>query len=312
MRRAAILCASVLTTAATYTEASGLSEITGIHVDLNRGRVRIEPPNLAAIPDVIRSLPQDIAEALLNPAAPALASAIRFSRGQAQNRGVDPIPSNVRHALAPYFPPQILNKVRWTTAGGISLDGALTNWGGAEGAVTLDDVIVFSDGNSAQSDLQLWAHELTHVLQYSQLGIEGFAFQYFYDWDDLEGQADTNANSTMASIVRTQSGQPMNWGYEGQPAMPANRLSWGVINQGARRVIDPVACIWIDLQANRTGNKCAVPIVVTGIVVRRFADGATYTKPCNVSTCVFYPSDNEPIISPIDGQVVGVTAAYQP
>jgi hypothetical protein len=63
-------------------QASWVSEITGVNVDLNRGTVSIKPPNLAAIPPMIQNLPKDVGQALLNPAAPALATAIRFSRGQ--------------------------------------------------------------------------------------------------------------------------------------------------------------------------------------------------------------------------------------
>lgn len=62
-------------------EASWLSEITGIDIDLNRGTVSVKPPNLGAIPEMIQNLPKDVGQALLNPAAPALASAIRFSKG---------------------------------------------------------------------------------------------------------------------------------------------------------------------------------------------------------------------------------------
>ena len=74
----------------------------------------------------------------------------------------------------PYFPAQILDKAKWTTAVGISLDGILTNWFALEGAITLGEVIAFSDGAQAQ-EVEVWAHELTHVIQYEELGIEAFA-----------------------------------------------------------------------------------------------------------------------------------------
>lgn len=70
-----------------------------------------------------------------------------------------------------------------------------------EGAITLGEVIAFSDGTQAQQDVEVWAHELTHVIQYEQLGIETFAFEYSYDFTDLENQARDNASRTMASIA---------------------------------------------------------------------------------------------------------------
>jgi hypothetical protein len=39
----------------------------------------------------------------------------------------------------------------------------------------LGEVIAFSDGAQAQEDVELWTHELTHVMQYKELGIETFA-----------------------------------------------------------------------------------------------------------------------------------------
>jgi hypothetical protein len=186
------------------TRASELSRITGIHLDQTQGTLEIEPPDLAVIPEVLKNLPEDVREALLNATAPLLAAAIRESRQQAIDRGVSRIPPHIRSTLQPYFPTAILDKARWTTAGGISLDGALTSWFNMEGAITLGEVIAFSDGTQAQQDVEVWAHELTHVIQYEQLGIETFAFEYSYDFTDLENQARDNASRTMASIATVE------------------------------------------------------------------------------------------------------------
>ena len=88
-------------------------------------------------------------------------------------------------------------------AGGISLDGALTEWFNMEGAITLGEIIAFSDGMQAQ-DVEVWSHELTHVTQYEQLGIDTFAFEYSSDFTVLEGQARDNASRTMASIAAAE------------------------------------------------------------------------------------------------------------
>ena len=75
-----------------------------------------------------------------------------------------------------------------------------------EGAITLGEVIAFSDGMQAE-DVEVWAHELTHVTQYEQLGIETFAFEYSNDFTVLEDQARENASRTMASIAAVETRQ---------------------------------------------------------------------------------------------------------
>jgi hypothetical protein len=306
-----IVVAASLVCCSASLHASWLSEITGIHLNLNSGEVSVEPPNLGAIPQMIQNLPKDVGQALLNPVAPAIATGIRFSRAQALNQGVQPIPANIRQALSPYFPPQILDQARWNTASGISLPGALKNWFNLEGAITLDEVIVFSSAQQAASDVELWAHELTHVLQYSQMGVETFAFQYSYDWNGLESQARTNASRIIASINATQTGQSRTWSYSGQPVSEIAQPSWAVLNQSAREAIDPIQCIWIDNQSNTTGNQCPVSIMVSGVVLRRLYDGYTFTFPCNEPTCIFGPNEQGPLLSPPGHLVIGVTAAYQ-
>ena len=307
-KRAGCIVLMVLTSVNVH--ASWLSEITGINVDLNRGSVSVKTPNIGAIQPMIQNLPKDVGQLLLNPTAPALATAIRFSRGQALNRGVQSIPSAIRQELSPYFPPQILNSARWTTADGISIDGALKNWFNQEGAITYDDVIVFANAGLT-NDIELWAHELTHVLQYSQMGVETFAFQYTYDWNGLESQARSNASRVVASIKSTRNGQARSWGYEGQPAAASQRVTWNGMNQAARLGIPPQRCIWINNQTNTTGNNCPVAIMVSGVVVRRLYDGYISTMSCNEPTCLFAPQQWGPLLSPPGHVVVGVTAAYE-
>jgi hypothetical protein len=163
-----------------------------------------EPLYLGAIPDVTEDLPPDMREAILDRAGPALAAAIRESRTQALERGVTAIPPQIRAALDPYFPALILDKARWTTSGGISLDGVLTNWFALEGAITLGEVIAFTDAAEAQEDVELWAHELTHVMQYEELGIDTFAYEYVRDFSSIEHQASSNASRIMADVAATK------------------------------------------------------------------------------------------------------------
>ncbi|WP_322846926.1 eCIS core domain-containing protein [Pseudomonas sp. B33.4] len=308
MPRKYVLLFTVLTF--TDAQASWLSEITGIDINVNRGTISIKTPNISAIPPMIQNLPKDVGQALLNPAAPILAEAIRFSRAQALNRGTQPIPDNIKNELSPYFPPGILNKVSWTTAGGLSLDGALKNWFDQEGAITYDDVIVFANIDLTKN-VELWAHELTHTLQYNQMGIDTFAFQYSYDWSGLESQARSNAGRIYASIQSTDRGSAQIWSYSGTVTQASQQINWSELNRAARQAIQPQQCIWIDNNSNTTGNVCPVPIVVCGIVLRRLADGYTFEYPCNEPTCVFGAGQSGPLLSPPGHLVVGVTAAYQ-
>lgn len=308
MRNATLILLGALVSFSQNAQASWLSEITGIDIDLNRGQISVTTPKPDAIIPMIQNLPKDVGQAMLNPAAPLLASAIRFSRGQALNRGVNSLPPHIMQALSPYFPQPILQKVRWTTADGVSIDGALKNWFNQEGAVTLDEVVVFSGENLA-SDIALWAHELTHVLQYSQMGVETFAFQYLIDWNGLEQQARDNSSRIMASINSSGNGGTQTWSMQ-YSSSSSNGISWADVNQAAKQAINPVSCIWINNQTNTTGNACPTPVRVTGVVVRRLWDGFTFEMPCNEVTCIFAPNQAGPLLSPMGHQVIGVTAAY--
>lgn len=126
-------------------------------------------------------------------ASAALAAAIRFSRDLDGSAGTEPIPPKVREALLPYFPAESLDRVRWTVAGRrASLGSALAGLSHYNGAVTLDNVVVFTNRRAAHLP-GLWAHEMTHVRQYESLGLDTFARCYALDWERLEAEARANA-----------------------------------------------------------------------------------------------------------------------
>jgi len=170
---------------------------------------------------------------------------------------------------------------------------------------------VFSN-DSLINNTSLWAHELTHVLQYNQLGVETFAFQYTTGWSSMESQAQTNQERISQSIQASQNGQPRNWEYIENSSTSTNQpIQWSQINEIAQQSIQPESCIGINQQTNTTGNKCSVPIRVTGVVIQRLQDGYTYTAPCNEPTCNFLPNQTGPLLSPPNHRIIGVTAAYQ-
>jgi hypothetical protein len=138
--------------------------------------------------------------------APALALTIRLTHDRAMASGVRPVPANVVRALSPYFSPAVLNGARWRPPmPPPSMSALLVRWYFREGAVTLRDVVLFSDASLAQ-DPGFWAHELTHVEQYQRYGVDGFARRYVSNWEGLEREARDRASKVRAAM-RAQS----NW-----------------------------------------------------------------------------------------------------
>jgi hypothetical protein len=121
--------------------------------------------------------------------APVLASWIAYERDAAKARGTEPIPPPIRAALAGYVPEPILDRVQWSVgASELSLPQNVIRFGDVP-AVTLDDVVVFQIRRSALEDPKLWAHELKHVMQFAEWGVDGFALRYLSDHAAVEHEA---------------------------------------------------------------------------------------------------------------------------
>jgi len=141
-----------------------------------------------------RQLPSEV--------APALAATIRMTRNRAYSSGVRPIPAEVARALSPYFPAAMLNQVRWRPPmARPSMSGLLVHWYFREGAVTVHDVVLFSDERLAH-DPNFWAHELIHVEQYRRYGVDGFARRYVSGWEKMEAEARQKAAKIRAEMKR--------------------------------------------------------------------------------------------------------------
>lgn len=136
-------------------------------------------------------------------AAVALERAILYSRASAHRTGTKPMPDDVRAQFEDYFPEHVLDKTRWALSNrNIDLGTMIEAWYGHEGgAITLDDTIVFSTRNAANTTL-LWAHELTHVMQVDELGLEEFTRVYVSNPRLLENQARQNARNILIDIAR--------------------------------------------------------------------------------------------------------------
>jgi uncharacterized protein DUF4157 len=129
--------------------------------------------------------PSPVVESL----APVLASWIESERDAAKAQGVAAIPPAIRTALEGYVPKSVLDRVRWRQgASELSLSQNMIRFGHAS-AVTLDDVIVFEEGSTALEDPKFWAHEIKHVMQFEEWGVEGFATRYLSDSQAVENEA---------------------------------------------------------------------------------------------------------------------------
>ena len=133
--------------------------------------------------------PPAVSPLMLEYLAPLLAGWIGSERDAAKVRGVEPIPAPIREALAGYVPEAILERVRWREgASELSLPQNVIRFGDVP-AVTLDDVIVFQQRRAALEDPKLWAHELKHVMQFKEWGVDGFARRYIGDYEAVEREA---------------------------------------------------------------------------------------------------------------------------
>jgi len=121
-------------------------------------------------------------------AAPAIAAWVMDSRDAAVARGVEKIPTEVRDALNGFVPHEILERVRWRSDDeAFSISQSLFVAGYAS-ALTLEDVVLFASTENA-NDPKLWAHEIYHVMQYEEWGVDGFVTRYLTDRASVERDA---------------------------------------------------------------------------------------------------------------------------
>lgn len=138
---------------------------------------------------------QEMSPSLLERGTTLLATLIQSARETAIANGVKPVPPQIHRALLGFFPDAVLRKVHYASgqADAIGIPGIAMSYGNID-AVTLGDVILFRDDRAARSNAKLWAHELTHAMQYERWGIEGFARRYLEEHDSVEREARDNAD----------------------------------------------------------------------------------------------------------------------
>lgn len=289
MRNSTVRCSVALLLIVTLPRvacASWLSDITGIDINAPAGTVTLGVPRPDRIPMMLQNLPKDLAIFLLNPLlGGGLAYKIREAKASAHKVCV-PIPAAVKMTLTPFFPTDVLDGVCWAIVGnGSSLDSwAIHDFGMA--AITLEDVIVFRS-NQDGFDPVLWSHELTHVLQYRSLGVEGFAALYVVAFDALEQQArdfdQFVARTLQAQVQRPPQLQapPIYWTaapewYKSKPITAQQYMNY------ARQIVVPLNCT---STRNTSGNfeitnRCPVPIRVSSYHVVNRNNGEVREIPC--------------------------------
>ena len=129
-------------------------------------------------------------------AAP-LAAAIRSAR-DVHAPNAHPLPEDVRIGLAGFFSEATLSRAKWTV-GTVqitlpNLFGGGNRMMGDGFAVVVDNIIVFNEYPPEFTDdnaRHWWVHEITHVAQYRDMGVEKFAWEYLRDLGrNIEGEAD--------------------------------------------------------------------------------------------------------------------------
>jgi hypothetical protein len=133
--------------------------------------------------------PVQLSPLVIESLAPVLAGWIAAERDAAKAQGVERIPAAIRAALAGYVPDAVLDRVRWRVGSTeLSMPQNVIRLRDVP-ALTLDDVVVFQERSAALEDVKLWAHELKHVMQFAEWGVEGFAARYLRDYEAVESEA---------------------------------------------------------------------------------------------------------------------------
>lgn len=141
-------------------------------------------------------------------ASASLAFALQHARDEAAQAGSEPIPLHIRVQLEPWYDFAVLDTARYRVGDPQQLSAANALLQNPDvNAVTLIDTILFRRAADAEDNVALWAHELKHVQQYQQMGVEAFARQYTRDYHVLEGPAYEVEAEVAKALRERRSGQ---------------------------------------------------------------------------------------------------------
>jgi hypothetical protein len=129
-------------------------------------------------------------EGIYQIAAPALAMWLTQARAEAATADTQPIPPHIREQLLRWYDPSVLDAARYKVSDNGQFSAATAMLQNPDvGAVTLIDIILFRDAQTAEQNVALWAHELKHVQQFQEWGVQGFAQRYTQDFNAVEAPA---------------------------------------------------------------------------------------------------------------------------
>jgi len=141
-------------------------------------------------------------------ASSSLAYALRQARDEATVSGSEPIPLHIRAQLEPWYDFAVLDAARYRVGDEQQVSAANAMLQNPDvNAVTLIDTVIFRHASDAEDNVALWAHELKHVQQYQELGVEEFARRYTRDYQALEGPAYTIEAEVAKALRERGSGQ---------------------------------------------------------------------------------------------------------
>jgi uncharacterized protein DUF4157 len=169
----------------------------GRALDQAHDRVKQSVPGYREAEDtVVRPVRHVATEAAVETAGPVLKTLIAASRDDALRAGAGQLPREILSEFRGFYSEEVL-RARWRIGQGneLSLQANAFRFGDRV-AIALDTVLVFRSPADANS-LWLWAHELAHIEQYRDMGIDDFAKSYIRDSDSLEQAANRRANAFM-------------------------------------------------------------------------------------------------------------------
>ena len=141
-------------------------------------------------------------------ASSSLAFALRQARDEATASGSEPIPMHIRAQLEPWYDFAVLDAARYRVGDEQQISAANALLQNPDvNAVTLIDTIIFRHASDAEDNVALWAHELKHVQQYQELGVEAFATAYTRNYEALEGPAYKVEAEVAKALRQRSSGQ---------------------------------------------------------------------------------------------------------
>jgi Domain of unknown function (DUF4157) len=181
-------------------------DIGGDGIKIFRGGINGKLVEINIVPFILQKLarldaqtPEEIAAAILTAPIEVILAAYLQAALDTLEPSASQIPKSIKRLLEPHYQASVLNEAKYIVSSfGLTLPEAINGtrvfMGDHAFAVTVGHLIIFSrEPNMSDSDIHWWAHELEHVAQYQQWGIDGFASRYVNNFNEVEAAAEAKA-----------------------------------------------------------------------------------------------------------------------